>query len=143
MHRYHSAALRSNGQIYSWGLNQMGQLGHANRQELYSAPTLLDGLEGRQVPLVLNCQSQFALSRFWIHLCFVFHVCLCAQLACGQFSTSVLVRPLSRTTLADQTLSADLLSLMQGMLRNVTAQVALRFDMFACSCALYFVRACA
>jgi E3 ubiquitin-protein ligase HERC4 len=46
---YHSAALTANGQLFTWGSNNKGQLGLGNKYEMVFSPTLVDCLAG--VPL--------------------------------------------------------------------------------------------
>jgi alpha-tubulin suppressor-like RCC1 family protein len=51
----HSLALGCDGRVYSWGVNEYGQLGHGD-QLARPLPALVDGLEGvRSVEAALSC----------------------------------------------------------------------------------------
>ena len=46
---YHSMAVADNGDLYSWGRGQEGQLGHEDRTKVELKPRPLDSLEGMGV----------------------------------------------------------------------------------------------
>lgn len=48
---YHSAAITSKGELFTWGWNHFGQLGIENNQD-QSVPTLVTALRGKKITWV-------------------------------------------------------------------------------------------
>lgn len=49
----HTLALTSNGDVYAWGINEMGQVGVGN-EELYPTPIKLNGFDGQKI-ISISC----------------------------------------------------------------------------------------
>lgn len=55
---WHNLAVSAYGDVYSWGWNQHGQLGHTHQQSIVLVPTLVDGIPSDVLISYVSCGSR-------------------------------------------------------------------------------------
>ena len=63
--KYHTLAIDSKYNVYSWGDNQYGQCGHGTCHDIINAPKLIVKLQGHQITSIDCARISFSLPFNW------------------------------------------------------------------------------